>query len=84
MILARGIFETFDALDSQSREINGIDIFFFFIALNERIHVYDSMRHLDFVRLCFIPSRLKSRLFVIFGIKKKKKRRYFSRIINMR
>lgn len=71
MILARGIFETFDALDSQSREINGIDIFFF-IALNERIHVYDSMRHLDFVRLCFIPSRLKSRLFVIFGIKKKK------------
>lgn len=83
MILARGIFETFDALDSQSREINGIDIFFF-IALNERIHVYDSMRHLDFVRLCFIPSRLKSRLFVIFGIKKKKKRRYFSRIINMR
>lgn len=73
MILARGIFETFDALDSQSREINGIDIFFFFfIALNERIHVYDSMRHLDFVRLCFIPSRLKSRLFVIFGVKKNK------------
>lgn len=72
--LARGIFETFDALDNQSREINGIDIFFF-IVLNEktRIHVYDSMRHLDFVKCLnnsFVSSPLfysssKSRLFAI-------------------